>query len=157
LEESSVLVAVRIRGPSELSAETELVLRLLNLTKINHAVILPNDESVRGMLRKVNAYVTWGEPCPELITKLLKRGDPNPGINFGEELSALGVSSLEELAQKLFRGEIEPSVVRRLFKPAFRLHPPRGGFKGSTKRPIGQKGVLGYAGKEIAGLLRAMC
>lgn len=154
---SKVLIAVRIRGPNGLSAETEYNLRLLNLKRANNAAIFPNDESVKGMLRKVNSYITWGEATPEILARLLKIGEPREGVKVEEELSKLGVTGLEEFARKLSEGEIGFSVVKRLYKPTFQLSPPRGGFGGSIKRPRGQKGVLGYAGEDLAKLLNAMC
>ena len=40
--------------------------------------------------------------------------------------------------------------------PVFRLHPPRGGFKGSTKKPYSDGGELGYRGPAINELIRRM-
>jgi len=40
-------------------------------------------------------------------------------------------------------------------KPWFALSPPRQGFKRSTKRLYGQKGVLGY-NKELSTLIKRM-
>jgi len=41
-------------------------------------------------------------------------------------------------------------------KPVFRLHPPRGGFKGSIRKPYGAGGELGYRGAAINELIRRM-
>ncbi len=151
------MIVIRIRGPSGMDSETEYMLRLLNLKRANHAVLLQLNTSVRGVLRKVGSYVTWGEATPEMLVKLFRRADPQPGVKVEEELRKLGVADYEELAEKICKGELDVGVLRRIFKPTFRLHPPRGGFKGSIKRPVGQKGVLGYAGERIGRLIEAMC
>lgn len=157
MDKAPPVVVIRIRGPSGMDAETEYTLRLLNLKRANQATVLPLNPSVRGVLRKVEPYVTWGEATPEILVRLFRRADLRPGVNVQEELSRLGVTSYEELAEKICKGELDVSVLRRIFKPTFRLHPPRGGFKGSIKRPAGQKGILGYAGERIKRLIEAMC
>ncbi|MCS7146358.1 MAG: 50S ribosomal protein L30 [Nitrososphaerota archaeon] len=151
-----LVIVIRVRGASGMAAEAERVLRLLNLKKANHAIILPLNQSTRGMLRQVHAYVTWGEASPEILAKLLKRGDPLPGVKVEEELKKLGVKNLEELSVKIANSEVDLSVLEKMFKPIFRLHPPRGGFKGSIKRPAVQDGVLGYAGERISRLIEVM-
>jgi len=157
LDKPKIAVVVRVRGPSGVDAETEYTLRLLNLKRTNHATILALTPSTIGMLMKVRGYVTWGEVTAETLSRLLARADPLPGVSLGEELRRLGVNTLDELAAKIVSGKMDCKVLRRLFKPVLRLHPPRGGFKGSIKKPIGWGGVLGYAGKRIEGLLKAMC
>lgn len=150
------LIVIRIRGSWGVDAETENLLRLLNLRRANHAVILPKSPSVLGMLRRINSYVTWGEATPEILLKLFKRADPQPGVKVEEELRKLNAESIENLAQKICSGEIDVKSIERIFKPVFRLHPPKGGFKGSIKRPVSQKGVLGYAGERIGQLVEVM-
>ncbi|MEM0482122.1 MAG: 50S ribosomal protein L30 [Nitrososphaerota archaeon] len=157
MDKPQLVVVIRIRGPSGIDAETEYTLRLINLKRANHAVILPLSTSVRGILGKVEPYVTWGEATPETLVRLFRRADLQPGVKVEEELTKLGVTGYEELAEKICRGEIDVSTLRRIFKPTFRLHPPRGGFKGSIKRPVGQKGVHGYAGEKIGTIIEAMC
>ncbi|MEM1534277.1 MAG: 50S ribosomal protein L30 [Nitrososphaerota archaeon] len=157
LNKAPLIVVIRVRGPWGMDAETEQTLRMLHLKRSNHAVVLPLNPSVRGVLNKVGSYITWGEATQDMLVMLFKRGDPQPGVKVEEELKRLGVAGLKELAKKLCDGELGVDVLRKIFKPAFRLHPPRGGFKGSIKRPISQKGVLGYAGEKIGRLLEAMC
>ncbi|GBC70719.1 hypothetical protein HRbin02_00487 [Candidatus Calditenuaceae archaeon HR02] len=157
MDKAPPIIVIRVRGPSGMDSETEYTLRLLNLKRANHAAILPLNPSVRGAIRKVDPYVTWGEATPEILVKLFRRADLQPGVKVEEELARLGVASYEELAEKICKGDLDVGVLRRIFKPAFRLHPPRGGFKGSIKRPVSQKGVLGYAGERIGRLIEAMC
>ncbi|WP_455364897.1 hypothetical protein, partial [[Eubacterium] cellulosolvens] len=42
------------------------------------------------------------------------------------------------------------------FRKVFRLHPPRGGFKYSSKRPFKDQGELGYRGEAINKLVDKM-
>ncbi len=59
------------------------------------------------------------------------------------------------LAKALLEGKV---MLHKLefIKPVFRLHPPRGGFKKSTKRPYNDGGELGYRGKAINDLIKRM-
>jgi len=54
----------------------------------------------------------------------------------------------------LSEGKISMAKIKPI-KPWFALSPPRQGFKRSTKRLYGQKGVLGH-NKELTTLIRRM-
>ena len=43
----------------------------MNLTKVNHAVIIPENPQYEGMLQKAKDYITWGKATPELVEKML--------------------------------------------------------------------------------------
>jgi len=58
------------------------------------------------------------------------------------------------LAVSLSEGKISMSKIKPL-KPWFALSPPKQGFKRSTKRLYGQKGVLGH-NKELTSLVKRM-
>jgi len=71
-----------------------------------------------------------------------------------EDLKELGYASSAELAAALTEGKTMLSKLKPL-KPWFALAPPRHGFKRSTKRLYGQKGILGR-NKELATIVRNM-
>ncbi len=152
-----LLVAVRLRGPSENSRETEHTLRLLNLTRANWATLLPNTPSVVGMLRKVSMYVCWGEADAGILVRLLERAQAWGGAEREEALKALGVENVSTLADKLLRGEVSLKDLKSVFKPRFRLHPPKGDLRRSIKRQYKQRGETGYVGREIEQLVSLMC
>jgi len=117
------------------------------------------------MLHKVKDWVTWGEINRETLIELLRRRGRIPGNKpLTEEYlrEKLGISSFEELADKLLRGEIMLHKLKDkrthtwIIKPVFRLHPPRGGFRGSIKKPYGAGGELGYRGEAINELIKRM-
>ena len=152
-----VLLVIRIRGSAGAPREVEDTLRMLGLTRANRAVLLPDTPSIRGMLQKVINYVSWGEPEPGVLAKMLeRRAEGRTGVSLEEELKKRSVSSLEELAEKICSGELSPRELRALYRPYFRLHPPRSGFKRSIKRPYADKGEYGYRGREINALALRM-
>ncbi len=132
-------------------------MRLLNLTRANWATLLPNTPSVLGMLRKVSEHVCWGEASSEVLTRLLGRAQAWGGAEREEALKALGVENISTLADKLLRGEVSLKDLKSVFKPRFRLHPPKGGLGGSIKQQYKQRGVTGYVGPEIERFVSLMC
>lgn len=152
-----VYAAVRIRGKINVKPDIKRTLELLNLTRSNHCVILNEDPSVKGMLKVVKDYITWGEINQETLTKLIK----SRGRLIGDkELTDAYIKSntsykdVEQLSKAILDDKIRYKDVPDV-KPFFRLHPPRKGFK-SIKRPVGKKGAAGYRGKDINNLLQRM-
>ncbi|MEM1930790.1 MAG: 50S ribosomal protein L30 [Sulfolobales archaeon] len=157
MSEVVVLYAiVRIRGTADVPPDVEYTLRLLRLVRPFHAVIYPKSDSLEGMLKVVKDWVTWGEINKEVLKLLIsKRGRVVGGKQISEEdiRRVFKVSSLDELVNELYEGRILWHKYEDFVKPVFRLHPPRGGFKGSIKKPYGSGGELGYRGAEINSLL----
>jgi len=150
-------IVVRIRGCVDVRKEINYTLRLLHLPRKFHATLIPDNDSYRGMLFKVKDYITWGPATPELIKELLlRRGRIVGNKPVTEEFltEATGMKSVDEISKALAEGKLRLKDIKGL-KPVFRLHPPRGGFKKSTKKSIGQGGELGFR-EDISSLIRRM-
>ena len=158
---------IRIRGRVGVPPDIRYTLALLRLHRKFHCVLYPSTlPGIDGMLHKVKDWVTWGEIDRETLIELLRRRGRIPGDKpltddyVREKLGLKG--GIEELADKLLRGEIMLHKLRDrsrktwIIKPVFRLHPPRGGFRGSIKKPYGAGGELGYRGPAINELIRRM-
>jgi len=129
-------------------------LELLRLKTANQLVLIPDTETHRGMLRRVNPYVAWGEPNLETVKEILKRQDARL---LERLLASLKLGGIEELAEKLVTGNVDPALLKRLgVTLSVRLRPPRRGFGGSIKRPYAAKGVYGMRGQDIDGVIRRM-
>ncbi|MCD6564013.1 MAG: 50S ribosomal protein L30 [Thermoproteales archaeon] len=152
-----LLAVIRLRGTQGLKPEEEKTLELLNLHKVNHAVLVPDNKVVRGMLKKVEYIVTYGEIDKETLALLLsKRGRLIGNKKITQEyLEEKGFSSFEELANALLTNKISIKDLKEI-KPVFRLTPPSGGFKGTIKKHFKEKGELGYRGKDINNILKQM-
>jgi len=144
-------LVIRIKGSVKASREELDTLKMLNLPRANYAVFVPRDPSFEGMLKKVVHYVTWGEPTLETVKRLLKRAEFNGRIKLkSENIAKLGYSSLDELAEKILKGEVTLSKLRdKGLKPYLRLHPPKKGFKKTVKKPFNAGGEYGYRGEKI--------
>ncbi len=146
---------IRVRGQADVRHDMARNMELLNLTKVNHCVIVPEDDVTKGMLQKSKDYITWGEVSPETVAEMLRsRGRLPGGKALDEEfLKESGFSDLEELAAAL--AESRSKLSNMGAKPVFRLHPPAKGYEG-IKRSYRAGGALGYRGEAINDLIMRM-
>ena len=149
-------LVVRIRGQADCPYWATTTMTLLKLDKKYRATILPIKDNTLGMLRKVQHYVSWVEIDASLATELLDKKARKSGYQkvTAEDLKELGFLSTAELGASLAEGKITLSKLKPL-KPWFALAPPVHGFKKSTKKLYGQKGVLGQ-NKDLATIVRRM-
>ncbi|PSP80191.1 50S ribosomal protein L30 [Halobacteriales archaeon QS_1_68_20] len=149
---------VQLRGEVNQSEAVEDTLEMLNLGRVNHATLVPETETYRGMITKVNDWVAYGEPSQEtLATVLRRRADPVEGdAEIDEEWVAdnTDYDDVESLAAALV--DEETTLQEQGLSPTLRLHPPRGGHDG-VKHPVREGGELGKHDPEgIDDLLEAM-
>jgi len=164
--QTKLYAIIRIRGRVDVRPDVEYTLSLLRLHRKYHLVLYPaNTPGLEGMLRKIRDWVTWGEIDRETLIQLLRRRGRTPGnkpLTDEYVKEKLGLSGIEELADKLLKAEIklyklyDKEKKAWIIKPVFRLHPPRGGFKGSIKKHYGAGGELGYRGAAINELIKKM-
>jgi len=149
-------LVIRIKGQADVPNWANTTLNLLNLEKKYRAVIIPVKENTVGMLRKVQHYLSWLEIDIETTKELLDKKGRKSGYKkiTTEDISEAGFKKIDELATSLSEGKTNMTKLKPL-KPWFALSPPRQGFKRSTKRLYGQKGILGY-NKELTTLVRRM-
>ncbi|MFA4646106.1 50S ribosomal protein L30 [Pyrococcus kukulkanii] len=151
------LAVIRIRGRVNVKRPVRDTLAMLRLHRVNHCVIVDDTPSYLGMLQKAKDYITWGEINAETLAKLIKKRGRligNKPVTDEYVKEKLGMT-IEEFAQKVVNGEMSLKDLPNL-KPVFRLHPPRGGFRGSKKRSFKEGGALGYRGEKINDLIERM-
>ncbi len=152
-------IVVRARSDVKVERSIRETMGDLNLTRVNHAVIIPDNPQYKGMLQKAKDYITWGVADADLVEKMItERGrlvgdkpvtddDVKEGTEYG---------SIKEFAAAITSGE---ATVKDLpgMKRVFRLHPPRGpkGW-GGLKRTYVVGGALGPRGDDISALVERM-
>ena len=156
----SVILAVRIRGTATDSPDIRKTMEILKMESTFRARLLENSPSNLGMLRTAKNLVAWGHVNPDVMETLLrKRAERNGNRKLDEEFAKIFFEkeNIAELARSVVSGEIG---IKDLWlagvKPRFRLHPPRGGFKRSTRRAATDGGELGYRGEDINRLVKRM-
>jgi len=149
-------LVVRIKGQADVPYWAATTLQLFKLEKKYRATIIPAKENTLGMLNKVKHYVSWTEIDQSLAQDLIDKKARKGGYQkiTQEDISKAGFDSIQEMASSLAEGKASLTKLKPL-KPWFALAPPRSGFKRSTKRMYGQKGILGY-NKELGDLVRRM-
>jgi large subunit ribosomal protein L30 len=153
--ENAVLV-VRIKCQADCPYWATHTMMLLKLDKKYRATILPAKDNLLGMLKKVQHYVSWTYIDAGLAKELIEKKARKGGYQkvTAEDLKELGFANTDELGTALADGKATLSKLKPL-KPWFALAPPVHGFKKSTKKLYGQKGVLGK-NKELDTIVRRM-
>jgi len=153
---ASAYIVVRIKGLADVPHWANTTLRLLKLERKYRATIIPAKDNTLGMLKKVQHYIAWKELDVSLARELLDKKARKSGYQrvSRDDLGELKFDSMDDLAASLAEGRVSMSKLRPL-KPWFALAPPKGGFKRSTKRLYGQKGILGQ-NNELDVIVRKM-
>ena len=149
-------LVIRIKGQADVPHWANTTLNLLKLEKKYRAIILPVKANTEGMLRKIQHFISWQEVDLPTTKELLDKKGRRAGYKkiTAEDISEAGFKTIDELATSLSEGKTSMTKLKPL-KPWFALSPPRKGFKRSTKRLYGQKGILGH-NKELTTLVKRM-
>ena len=143
-------VVIRVRGRHDIRKEVKETLEMLRLTRVNHAVLAKENPVQKNMVKKVSAYVTFGEVDEKTLAKMLeKRGRQKGNIKLDKEyFKTHKIKGVEELANLLVSGK---KTLQELgIKPVLRLHPPKKGYERiGIKKSYSVGGALGYRGSDI--------
>ena len=149
---------VQVRGEVDMSYEVQDTIDMLNLGRVNHCVFVPDTDTYRGMVTKVNDWVAHGEPSADVVAELVRtRAEPAKGDDdvtdewVSENTDYDGIDALAEALV-----DEETTLREQGLSPTLRLHPPRGGHDG-IKHPTKEGGQLGkHSTEEIDSLLTQM-
>jgi large subunit ribosomal protein L30 len=149
---------VQLRGEVNVDQEVTDTLAMLNLTRVNHATLIPETPTYRGMVTKVNDYVAYGEPSRETVELLLaRRAQPASGSGDVDDEWVAEHTDYDDLSGLAAALVAEETTLQdEGLSPTLRLHPPRGGHDG-IKHPTKEGGQLGkHDTAAIDDLLEAM-
>ena len=108
---------VQLRGDVNLDHGVEDTLDMLNVGRVNHATFVPETDSYRGMITKVNDVVAFGEPSVEAVARTVaRRGEPLEGsADIDDEWidDNTDYADLEALAEALVDEETTPATTGR--------------------------------------------
>ena len=152
-------LVIRARSDRGVTKKIKDTMMMLNLTRVNHATLVPENVTYLGMLKKSKDYVTWGEVDAETIETLLKERGRMVGDKPVDDATIKASSKYKTVAafsKAMAAGEATMKDVDGL-KPIFRLHPPRGSKGwGGIKRSYTVGGALGFRGEAISDLAGSM-
>jgi len=147
---------IRVRGQPDVNKDIAYTMDLMNLTRVNHCVVVPENDVMKGMLQKAKDYITWGEINESTLTDMIKVRGRLAGDNpITDEYLAKNseFQTVEEMAKALL-SDYKVKDIEEM-KPVFRLHPPIKGYEGN-KRSYRNGGALGYRGDAINDLIARM-
>tara|TARA_B110000881_G_C18436053_1_gene443469 strand:+ start:239 stop:709 length:471 start_codon:yes stop_codon:yes gene_type:complete len=152
-------IVVRARSNVKVEHSIRETMDMLNLTRVNHAVIIPENAQYKGMLQKAKDYITWGDADAELVEKMISgRGRliGDKPVSDADVKEGTDYSSIKEFSNAIAAGNATVKDMAEL-KRVFRLHPPRGpkGW-GGLKRTYVIGGALGPRGEDIGALVERM-
>ena len=150
-------VVIRVRGIPDVNRDIAHTMDLLGLNRVNHAVVVPETDSIKGMLQKAKDYVTWGEVDQETLVAMIRArgrvaGDDSVTDDYLKERSEF--ATVEDMAKAIIENDYRMKDVDGA-KSVFRLHPPVKGYEGN-KRSFQNGGALGYRGAKINDLINRM-
>lgn len=155
-----ICLAIRLRGSANIRPEILQTLYSLRLLRKYSATLVEKRPDLLGMLKRAKDMITWGELSRDGLMALLEKRARLPG---NERLTdewvrqRFNYHTIDELAGAIAKGEVSPNGLwSQGIKPVFRLHPPKGGFKYTTKRHFRDMGELGYRGPLIDQLVLRM-
>jgi large subunit ribosomal protein L30 len=146
-------LVIRARSDRGVTKKIRDTMLMLNLTRVNHATLIPDTVTYSGMLQKSKDYITWGEVDAETIENLLKERGRMVGdkpVDDATIKAASNYNTVAAFAKAMAAGKATMKDVDGL-KPIFRLHPPRGSKGwGGIKRAFTIGGALGFRGEALS-------
>ena len=152
-------IVVRARSDVKVERSIRETMGYMNLTRVNHAVIIPDNAQYRGMLQKAKDYITWGQADVSMVERMLaERGRMTGDAPLTDAIVAehTDYKNIGDFAKAIVAGEAQVKDIPEL-KRVFRLPPPRGpkGW-GGIKRSFVVGGALGSRGEAIGELVERM-
>ncbi|MDG6908123.1 MAG: 50S ribosomal protein L30 [Nitrososphaerota archaeon] len=156
-ETKGSLVVVNLRGLVNTRTPVKTTLEQLSIARRFNSTIVPDNSAYRGMLNASKEHVAWCKVDSSLAEKLLKmHSEKSTGVKFTEEelKENKEYPTFDALAKGLEAGKAKLAALEGM-RPFFRLNPPRGGFRRSTRRQHRAGGVLGL-NEELPKLIERM-
>lgn len=106
-----MLVAIRLKGSIKVRGDMDDTMQMLGLKRKHTAALLQDKPETRGMLRKANDFIAWGEASAELEKefkgkKAIALKPPRGGFRSLKEMYPRGDMG--------YRGEKISELIRRM-------------------------------------------
>ena len=152
-------LVIRVRSDRTVERSIRETMESLNLTRVNHAVLIPESDTYAGMLQKVKDFVTWGEISADAVAGLIRDRGRLMGdkpVTDAAVKEGSNYKNIDAFAKAIASGEATVKDLEAM-KRVFRLHPPRGNKGwGGVKRHYTVGGALGFRGDAIEELAARM-
>ena len=101
-------LVIRVRSDRGVTKKIRDTMSMLNLTRVNHAVLVPKTPAYEGMLQKAKDYVTWGEVDADTIETLINERGRMAGdkqVTDAEIKSCSDHTTVKSLSKAIASGE----------------------------------------------------
>ncbi|MCX6816033.1 MAG: uL30 family ribosomal protein [Candidatus Aenigmarchaeota archaeon] len=108
-----MLAIIRLRGKIKTRKDIDDTLNILHLKKVNALSIVDDNKVMRGMINKVNNFVTWGE----VEESLIKETDKGGKKYFGLKPARGGLKSIKRqypVGDLGYRGKEINTLIKRM-------------------------------------------
>ena len=152
-----LIIAIRIRGVQDISEQQKAILNRLGLKSINSAVFLKGSPSTLRQLKRVENYITFGEPSLKVVKELIykkmygKVGNERVQINSNELVEKhIGgdVICLEDVINEVSTLGPHFKKITEFIYP-FKLTTPPNTLMSRMRKPVSEGGHWGYRGTDI--------
>ncbi|TBU08929.1 ribosomal protein L7 [Hamiltosporidium magnivora] len=162
-KEPNFFLVIRIRSICNVPPKVKKILELFRLRRMNNAVLLKNNSSIRVMLQKVRNYICYGFIDIYMLRELIyKRGigringkEVNISNEVLEDYFKGEIKCVEEVVNHLYGGSSMFKRVNNFLCP-FTLSCPLKGFKGKKGKDYLQGGCAGFQYDKIGELVERM-
>ena len=134
-----MIAVIRIRGQVNVRATIRLTLEKLKLCRKNSCILIPETDAYMGMIRRVENMVAYGPVKADTAKHLILKRGKIEGERIDDALIKAKHLDVEKLVKDVEAGKA--AIKAAGITQAFRLTPPRGGFKSILKHY--PKGALG--------------
>ena len=152
-----MFAVIRVRGRPDVNVDVRKTMELMNLTRVNHCVLVADSDVAKGMLQKAKDYITWGEIDVATLAQMITvRGRLAGDLPITDEYVKANTefATIAEMANAMISSGYRMKDTEGA-KAVFRLHPPAKGYEG-IKRSFPNGGALGYRGAAINELIARM-
>ena len=118
------LAVIRIRGMWGIKPKIKTTMEKLNLTRVNHCVIIDDSPTYTGMLKICKDYVAYGPISNNMIEKIISKRGRKPG---NKKLDKKEKDNISTFVEKFSQSKADLKNLG--IKPVFRLKPPKKGYK----------------------------
>lgn len=134
-----MIAIIRIRGLVNVKHNIRITLEKLKLSHKNSCILVPENDSYKGMLHVVENMVAYGPVKAETVKKLILKRGKMEGKRIDDTLIKATKLDLDKVVKDVEAGKA--GIRDAGISTVFRLTPPRGGFKSTLKHY--PKGALG--------------
>ena len=150
-DQPKFFLVIRTKGLNKVPPKEKKILQLFRLRQLHNAVFIRNNKATLTMLRRIEPYVTYGNPSRSIVKQMIyKRGYAklnaqriplSSNVIVEEGLGKFGIKCVEDLINEILTVGPHFKEANNFLWP-FKLTSPKGGME-VKRQPFLNGGVFG--------------